>query len=427
MIFLDELVKFTNFFSIPVPTFQRFQVPITIFVNPEDIDSEKRYLSSVGKIADLKVQRFNNTDSSKLVVEFTEPDFASGNDRLQVNYMLRYSTSLKDILDDFDTLANEWVYGNNSFGTNNFAMSASFMINLMDEPSLFGQTFYLAIKPVFSEGTLGKMSNVVRVFVPKKQPTTQYSNNQNFNGHALDIDPHVESPSYDSDDDTFTKLNHKVASIKYEILLLVIAGVLLLLFTCVICWCLSRRKKNEKSKTHLKANGSSRGKISVISPSPSYSRPAYTEQINAPVHNYLDHQIIGLPIEDCLDDEMIKTDYIDHDDSKHQGHYQTQPYHSNYNQNNMHMENDTGLQWASYLLQQHEKRLSPLDHNDPSMMYSNGELCPQIPDLPNLDHSYHTYGYGPNAQVYGRPLGSMQSVVSGAIGSDRKVRNITMV
>lgn len=367
-------------------------------------------MSQIGRIEDLKVH--SNADT-KLVVEFTEPDIFLY-DRLQVYYDIRWSLSYATILDHYDTLTNKWVH-NNTFGSNYAAISNSMTINLMDEPTLIGQVFYIALKPVV-DGVSGKLSNVVKVYVPKRKPTQSHKT-YNFNEDTTDS---VEFPYFEDDKEDFAK-DQSIAGLKLEILIPVVACILLLILTilCIICIRVNRKKKSEKKSNFKNDRHPS---ISIIqSPEPAYL-PKPT--------SYPDHLTIGLPHLPHIDDEMMKPEYIDHDqmydEMKNQRNYQ-----QSYDPNNMQIANDS-FRWASYLLKEHEKRQSPLETTEHSMYVdANGDLCPEIPDLPVFDHSYqNNYGYTqntlPNYSSY-RPLGSMQSVVSGTMSNDKKIRNITMV
>lgn len=362
------------------------------------------------------------------MVEFTEPDMALGNNRVQVNYNVRYSTNYATLVDYFDTLANEWVHANNTFGANSFAMSTSFVINLLDEPSLIGQVFYVAIKPFFvDKEVFGPLSNVVRVYVP--EPRAAAKPPGNFGNSDEETDSSFDFPF--KDESELFPNSKKVAGIQIEFLVVAICIIVALLITfCIICCRISRRKKSDKlKKTQLKSKQDP--SLSVIVTSPFYSPPVTSrapEPINESLHGYMDHLTVGLPV----DDEMMKTEYISQDqlfdEMIDQRNFQNQ-YFDTYGSRKGHNANDTGLRWASDLLEEHEKRRSPMDFVDPTMMYldANGDLSPRIPELPYVDNSYHSnYGYAPNYSAH-RPLGSMQSVVSGAMNSDKKIRNITMV
>jgi hypothetical protein len=390
-------------------------------------------LSSIGKIEDLRVK--TTSDPSKIMIEFTgdfffqtfllinilttlnfniiiEPDFATEIGHQQVvSYEIRFTNNYKDIIDSFDTLANKWVHSNNSFRSDSdYSMNLELSLNLMDEPSLIGRIFYVALKPIV-DSVNRPISNVIRVYVPKKN--LQSSNNHDLN-EAFATDSSIESPFYEDNDEVFRK-NQKIAGIKVEVLIPAIVCIsLALLLTMCICCCIARKKKCRKSKTKLKSHRNS--SINAISaPSPSYNPSAVylPEPMNGSIHSY--SQTVGLPV--GLDDEMIKTEFIDHDqhydEMKLQRHFQ-QPYYGQ-------VENDTGIKWASYWAAEHEKALSS---NPSCELYMDSNLCPQIPDLPTYQSNY---GYQISNAPMQLGLGSMQSVVSGAISNDRKIRNITMV
>lgn len=315
------------------------------------------------------------------------------------------------MLDSFDTLANKWVHSNNSFRSDSdYSMTHSILMNLMDEPSLIGQVFYVAVKPMV-DSVYRPMSNVIRVYIPKK--TLQSPNNHDLNESSAN-DSSVDSPFYEDNDEVFRK-NQKIAGVKLEVLIPVIVCVALalLITMCIICCCVARKKKCQKSKKQqLKTNRSSVAISAISGPSPTYNPSAayLPEPINGSLHSY--SQTVGLP----LDDEMIKTEFFnDHeqhyDEMKLQRHFQ-QPYYGQ-------VGNDPNeVKWASYWASEHEK-----NSND---LYNDSNLCPQIPDLPGLPFQ-NNYGYQISNVPMHASLGSMQSVMSGAISNDRKIRNITMV
>lgn len=324
---------------------------------------------------------------------FTEPDFA--NENLEISYDIRYSMSYGVIMDHFETLTNKWVH-NKRFGSSWNAMSNFITINITEEPSLIGKVIFVGIVPIV-EGVSCRLSNIVRVSIPK---TPRSINNLSFNEEVTD-----SSVDYSFEDKEVFNGGQKLAGVKIELFIAAVACILLVLILVVFIIC-CRRKTNQKTK---KCKSTS---ISVTQSSGSFA----TGYVPEPVSNYPDHLTIGLPAvyEENCHDQLFE-------EMKHQSNF----HHETYGSNNL-QANDANLRWASYLLQEHEKIHNPLD----SSMYvehSNGDICPEIPDLPVFDNSYYGYVQNPppNYTSY-KPLGSMQSV-NDTISSDKKIRNITMV
>lgn len=431
--------------------FQRYLTPLTVFVDSEDVDLEKTSLSLIGRIGDLTWRSLND---SKVILEWSGPDV--GRDNVNVDYEVRYATHLKNILDDFDTLANAWPFID-MIPHNDPGQVTSATINLNDEPSLIGQAFYMAIKSTISGESKGEISNYVRIFVPKKRATQSPhmgSDTMDQDGHESDLS--IE-PSHNSSNGIFHNIT-KAAGIGLEILipliLCILAVIIVLLVYCWVLVCRRRRFKSSKKKS-IKSPTKQQPSISIISPQPASNYTfaktpnEYVDQVNGSMFQDTvpNHHTIGLPI----DDDMMKPEYLDHDnlfeEMKHQRQYQQQAVP--YDHGDIMISSDGTLtrdgrylspfeSWtASQLLFAHERRQSPSENDQPMYIDANGDLVPPIPRHPyqsNYDYSPGDMSRMPPPQystVY-RPLvrsmgqaGSMQSLE--AMNADKKIRNVTMV
>lgn len=424
-------------------------------------------LPFLGRIGDLHVVPQTN-GSDKVILEWTSPD--TGAEHSKVDYEIRYATSLKDIIDHFDTIATTWTLMESI--PHSVGQGASVTLNLSSEPSLIGTPFYVAIRSINGDVSTGPVSNYVRVFVPKRRPTASPSYSHIDSG-IYESDPSMEP--MDDDEHVGIFQSTKLAAIPWEILIpVIICCILAILIMIIYCWCCTARKRSF-SDTKKPTKSPSKPSISIITPStPSYQPQAVAQPNqyhidpvnNGSVHSYLvdipDHHTIGLPM---IDDDIMKPDFSEHDkmlieEMKQQQRFQQQQHQqamldaaygdqqtiltSTLTRNGQYL--SPFESWsASTLLHEHEVRHSPLEHEG-SMMYvdSNGDIVPPIPPHP-YQHSNGGYGYttdarGPPPPQYSsvyRPLvrgipgqGSMQSVVSSAMMNgtvDKKIRNVTMV
>lgn len=436
----------------PVTPFQRYLTPLTVFVDSEEIDLEKTSLNLIGRIGDLTWRSLND---SKVILEWSGPDV--GRDNVKVDYEVRYATHLKNILDDFDTLANVWPVID-MIPHNDPGQVTSATINLVDEPALIGQPFFIAIKSTISGESSGEISNFVRIFVPKKRATQSPHFIDTMDQDAHETDLSIE-PSYESSNGIFHNFT-KVAGIGLEILipiiLCILAVIIVLLVYCWILVCRRRRFRSSKKKS-IKSPTKQQTSISVISPQPASNYAfaktpnEYVDQMNGSMFQDTvpNHHTVGLPI----DDDMMKPEYLDHDglfeEMKHQRQYQQQAMP--YDHGDIMISSDGTLtrdgrylspfeSWtASQLLFAHERRQSPSENDQPMYIDANGDLVPPIPRHPyqsNYDYSpgdmssrlpppqYSTV-YRPLVRSMGQ-AGSMQSL-SETMSAEKKIRNVTMV
>ncbi|KAG5666353.1 hypothetical protein PVAND_014387 [Polypedilum vanderplanki] len=407
----------------PVTPFTRHIAPLTIFITQDDLDNAREKLSSIGRIGDLHVTATNG--SEKVILEWTGPD--TGLENSKAEFEIRYALSLKDIVDSFDNIAMPWPLAETI--PHSIGQGASVTLNLLNEPTLIGVPFYVAIR------SANTISNYARIFVPKRKPTASPTYTH-IDNDIYETDPSMEPA--DEDDGIFK--HHNLASIPWSIIIPIIVCCLFILLAFIIYFCCCRRNYKQPTKSPAKPA------ISVITPSTPVQQNQYHVEPGYLV-DVPDHHTVGLPM---IDDELMKPDFTDHDKMLIEEMKQQQRFQQAFDQQQQIItstltRNGQYLSpyesWsASTLLNEHEVRQSPLD------MYvdANGDIVPQIPPHPYHQQQNTAYGYvDPNrapppqySSVY-RPLvrgvpgqGSMQSVVSSAMMSNsdgKKIRNVTMV
>lgn len=93
--------------KISVEPFHRYLTPMVVFVKARDTISA--YSTDVGRIGDL---RMISSSNERAVIQFTGPDFAQTGpaniETFNVQYEVFYSNHIKDLVDNFETLANKW-------------------------------------------------------------------------------------------------------------------------------------------------------------------------------------------------------------------------------------------------------------------------------------------------------------------------------
>lgn len=435
--------------------FQRHLIPLTIFVDSAEIELEKTILPFIGRIGDLA---WRPAEDYKVILEWSGPDV--GRNDAQLEYEIRYSTQLRDILDNYETLTNKWQ--NVDTIPHNTGQVTSLTMNLADEPSLIGQTFYIAMKSTVLGETNGPKSNIIRVFVPKKRAAQPPKFGLDSN-NEYDQSNHPDDESPDDEggiSHNLTNVGGLGMNILIPILLSIIA-VIVISICCCICICRSRKQKSLKSKFEKTFNKQEQS-ISVVLPQSNTSYN-YNKQIEpmpdqpdgSMYHADPNHHTVGLPIYE----DSIKAEYFEHErtlfeDMHSQRRFQQQAakhdhfeHDGGYVMHNEVMPNDVRYlspfeSWtASHLLHEHERRQSPIPSIDPSLMYidANGDLVPELPALPvnpygrNYDNSYGELPPPQYSTVF-RPLvqsmdtrGSLQSVSGTLLNGEKKVRNITMV
>ncbi|CRK98605.1 CLUMA_CG011964, isoform A [Clunio marinus] len=77
--------------KLPVTSFQRYLVPMTIFINRDEVAEAKSVLHNIGRIGDLRVLNYNSSsDESKATLEWSGPDV--GVDNIKIDYEIRATT-----------------------------------------------------------------------------------------------------------------------------------------------------------------------------------------------------------------------------------------------------------------------------------------------------------------------------------------------
>jgi calcium-activated chloride channel regulator 3/4 len=333
----------------------------------------------------------------------------------------------------------------------------SVTINLNDKPALVGHQFYIAIKSRIEGESRGPVSNIARVFVPKRRPTVSPHFSSDPTGDSSGNDLLYDSThDGEGEDGIFQNINHRVAGLNLEIIIpIVLCCFIAIVILSIYCWCCMNRNKkfSNAKKEPPKSSPYQQPSISVIVPQPS---PTYSVQKNQNQYNpdplngsmyYVEapnHHTVGLPI----DDDMMKIDYKEHEKMLYEEMRQQKQFQNGYDQATM-SSNGTLTRdgrylspvesWtASQLLHEHEqRRQSPTEIDQSMYVDSNGEIVPQIPPHPYQNN----YGYSPGdvrmpppqySYVYrplGRPMhdaGSMQSV-NASMSAEKKIRNVTMV
>ncbi|XP_049534679.1 calcium-activated chloride channel regulator 1-like [Anopheles darlingi] len=233
---------------VPIPqkqsldSFERILPPMTVFVSHADLVSASKV--PVGRISDLSA----DVEGMKVRLSWTSPDMGGRN---VAKYEVKYATTIKDIVDNFDTAAVLWQHDEPfTFSTGE---GSEFTMNITHEPHLFGQILYFAIRPystLTKDVEPGPISNYVRAFVTKPKPTTLYPPSSTGGTESYDS---IWS-SYDGiaknggDGDSMDIIPRiaKTMDLGPELLLPIIAGILLLLALILIyCWFCVVKKRHD--------------------------------------------------------------------------------------------------------------------------------------------------------------------------------------
>ncbi|XP_053698600.1 calcium-activated chloride channel regulator 2-like [Sabethes cyaneus] len=215
----------TTLMSSIVP-FQRTLQPITVFLSQDQLDEIGS--RTIGKISDLIV----DVDGMKVRLNWTTPDMGG---KSIARYEIKYATSIRDIVDYYDTAAFLWHHDTpliNSVGD-----ESSFTMNLSHEPHLIGQILYFAVRAHALGVVGGSTSNYVRVFVPKPKRATSLSPSTSIGTESYES---VWS-SYDEIRENHNRrvnIHQRIAdtiSLEVEVLLAIIAGVVFLIIIILIC------------------------------------------------------------------------------------------------------------------------------------------------------------------------------------------------
>nr|XP_029714364.1 calcium-activated chloride channel regulator 1-like [Aedes albopictus] len=308
----------------PSTPFQRTLQPMTIFVAPEQLNDENRKL--VGRISDLSA----DVEGMRVRLGWTSPDMGG---KTVARYEVKYATTIKDIVDNFDTAAVVWHHDNPL--TYSIGDDSTFTMNITHEPHLIGQILYFALRPyskVTKDAEPGPISNYVRVFVPKPKLTTLYPSSSSSGTESYDpIWNSYDGINKHGDDgmDIIPRIA-KTMDLGLELLLPIIAGIILLLALIVVyCYfCVVKKrhdnhddeqkkpikpfKSDHKSSSHnvivtTTGNASSPSSNSTTSSSSSPNHANHQQHIPTSVSydmNLNDHQTVGIPTIYSIDDDI---------------------------------------------------------------------------------------------------------------------------
>uniref|UniRef100_A0A182K2V7 Calcium-activated chloride channel N-terminal domain-containing protein n=1 Tax=Anopheles christyi TaxID=43041 RepID=A0A182K2V7_9DIPT len=322
--------------SVPIPqkqsldSFERILPPMTVFVSQADLINAAK--TPVGRISDLSA----DVEGMKVRLSWTSPDMGGKN---VARYEVKYATTIKDIVDNFDTAAVLWHH--DSPFTFSIGEESEFTMNITHEPHLFGQILYFAVRPyatLTKDAEPGPISNYVRAFVTKPKPTTLFPPSSTGGTESYDS---IWS-SYDgiakngADSMDIIPRIAKSMDLGPELLLPIIAGIILLFALIFIyCWfCVIKKRhdthddeqkkpiKSFKSDTKLTTshsvivtaagNGSSPSSNSTTSSSssPNHQTSNHGGQTILPQSisydmGLSDHQTVGIPTIYNIDDDVL--------------------------------------------------------------------------------------------------------------------------
>ncbi|XP_053671814.1 calcium-activated chloride channel regulator 1-like [Anopheles nili] len=321
--------------TVPIPqkqsldSFERILSPVTIFVSQADLINVAKV--PVGRISDLSA----DVEGMKVRLSWTSPDMGGKN---VARYEVKYATTIKDIVDNFDTAAVLWHH--DTPFTFSIGEGSEFTMNITHEPHLFGQILYFAVRPyatLTKDAEPGPISNYVRAFVMKPKPTTLFPPPSTGGTESYDsIWSSYDGIAKNGDDsmDIIPRIA-KSMDLGPELLLPIIAGIILLLALILIyCWfCVVKKRhdthddeqkkpiKSFKSDTKLTTshsvivtaagNGSSPSSNSTTSSSSSPNHQATGHgQTTLPQSNSYDlglgdHQTVGIPTIYNIDDDVL--------------------------------------------------------------------------------------------------------------------------
>lgn len=369
-------------------------------MDSKDVDYDKSYLKTIGKIFDLKAV---DISSSKLVIEFTEPDYGVKSNQFQIVYDVRFSFYFKDVLDNFDTMTNKLIL-NNTIQTNNYGMVQSISINLPQELMLMNRVIYIALRPIV-EQISGPISNIIRAEIPKNDVVSPSENSSE--------DPVDWNKSEEVVDDNL--------NLSGFVIPIVVFGILLLLsICCCVFYCCSKKKSTNKSQKQKDYNGMVwHSQINTVKVPTPVHNSEYSEYDRNSVLNtsYPDqYHTVGIPLPT---NEQIREDPLCYDDAMHNLKCQ-QPYDC--------CDGDISKisepVWASYLLSEYAKKQNLLGIDRNGILYDESEKGSyhEHIGLPVVDN-YNPNDFGYYQSSLSMPFGSLQSVDN----NERKIRNITMV
>ncbi|VVC30488.1 Hypothetical protein CINCED_3A006904 [Cinara cedri] len=446
--------------------FQRIIAPLSVTYSSDDLSSSV----NVGRVGDLKAEIVKPELKARL--SWTSPDMGGNS---VAKYEIRYSQSLRSLLNDFDS-APVWVHGEPlSLAPGSETV---FSLDMNKAPELLDQSLFVAVKGYGQVNSVpGPVSNWVRVLVPSPPPPPSL------------VTTHT---SVSSDDPSWTTADQNIipritrGDFNYDVIVPTVGGLmlvcLLLLLYCLFCLTKRNRKPEKQSPKQEKSLN-----VSVI-PNGNGVGNGGALNISSPINAVKTE--LESHFEPCLIDTgdakkrysvaqygpAVTNDHhiYNNNNQQQQQQQQQQQSHPYHHQSNGHLSVIGGAtltrapkplspyqSWtASQLLHEHERRTSPYGQ----IGDFDGQYAPPVPPLPayqqqqlqqqqqqqqqqqaNVENIYGTAPghYNQQPQQNGLPppgqynsyhrnnmilfnqslQGSLSSVSSG----DKKKRNITMV
>ncbi|XP_055617142.1 calcium-activated chloride channel regulator 1-like [Toxorhynchites rutilus septentrionalis] len=228
----------TTLMSSIVP-FQRTLQTMTVFLSQDQLDETGS--RRMGKISDLTV----DVEGMKIRLNWTTPDMGG---RSIARYEIKYATSIRDIVDYYDTASFLWHHDTPLI--HSIGEESTFTMNMSHEPHLIGQVLYFAVRAHALGVMGGATSNYVRVFIPKPKRATSLS-------PTTSIGTESYGAVWNSYDEIRESRNHRVSihqriadtiSLEVEVLVAIIAGTIFLIVVILICCYLYFVKK--RNSTH---------------------------------------------------------------------------------------------------------------------------------------------------------------------------------
>lgn len=218
----------------PLPTFQRIVPTLTVFVSEKEIHND--IIGSEGKMGDVRLE---SVDTTRIILSWTAPDMGGLN---VARYEVRYSYTLQDIVDHFDTSVL-WMHDSPlafSIGDH-----TEFTMNISADPSLIGKSFFIAVRPyarLANDSKPGPVSNYVHVYVQTPLPVTNLTTTSN-----------VHQPP--NNDGVPHKSSNYSIDLKSIVIIIIIAVITVILFCCFAScyYCLYRRRNKCNEKLEMNA------------------------------------------------------------------------------------------------------------------------------------------------------------------------------
>ncbi|XP_025837088.1 calcium-activated chloride channel regulator 4 isoform X1 [Agrilus planipennis] len=399
--------------------FQRSLPPVTMVITSEDI--LKAGQIAVGRIGDLRVQV--KPEDMKAHLSWTSPDM--GGNKV-ARYEIKYAKSLKDIVDEYDTLATIWEHANpHSLAPGS---ETTVTVDMTKERHLLDQPLYFAVRAypqLYSDSQATEPSNWVRLLVPSPPPPPTVPPTFPTSDHSSWPHNHISSVGIDP----ITPTMNKAMPFGLEIVLPVVIGILILaIIVALYCYfCIIKKRVRDNHKKSAKhSNGLKTDKlnsaVTIVPGTPSHSPQSNTSQAYTNIVDVPNPHTVGVPINDYTYEDDTKKRYsLVHQQEQQlieelkQQHFNQQQHDqlisANNNYGGVSVISNNSLQrngghtlspynsWsASQLLHEHERRHSPLDNMIPEdqmmsahqdMMMNGSQVDHMSIGGQTIDHSGH--------------------------------------